>query len=238
MTGYPYFAFIDESGTLAHDEDQRFFSIGLLLIEDTSRITQELSLIRNQAIAGLNAKGKGFEFKFNRITNRSRPFYELLIDTVLSHPVRICVLALDKTNPEIDYESRFKFTWDAYIYFVKHILKHNVKPEKPCIVLADYIHKPKKCSHYLETELKLLPQVDNATMLESESANLIQLIDLLVGCVTFQFRRRENSSRSVNESKAAVSDYLMNKLDIATLAQDFSVQKPVFFEVWEYKLQK
>ena len=167
MTDYPYFAFIDESGTLAHDKDQKFFSIGLLLIEDTSRITQELSLIREQAIAELKAKAANFEFKFNRITKRSARHCKRLIDTVLSHPVRISIFVLDKTDPEISYETHFKSTWDAFIGYTEFLIENNVEIDKPCIVIADYLSKPGNNPRYIESELRTMPQVINATMLES-----------------------------------------------------------------------
>ena len=235
---YPYFAFIDESGTLAHDKEQVFFSIGLMLVEDTSRITQELSLIREQAIAELNAKASGFEFKFNRITRRSKDYYKRLIDTVLSHPVKVRIFVLDKTDKNLDLEKHFKSTWDAYIEYAKFLIKNNVKEDSPCIVVMDYLCKPANHPKFIESELRSLPVVLNATMLESECANLIQLIDVIVGCVTYEFRKKKNPLLIRDNFKGEVADYLKTKLGVKTLAEHFTVNRPVDFNVWLFNQNK
>jgi len=235
---YPYFAFIDESGTLAHDKEQVFFSIGLMLIEDTSRITQELSLIRERAIAELNAKASGFEFKFNRITKRSKDYYKRLIDTALSHPVKVCIFVLDKTDKNLDLEKHFKSTWDAYIGYAKFLIKNNVKEDNPCIVVMDYLCKPANHPKFIESELRSMPVVLNATMLESECANMIQLIDVMVGCVSYEFRRKHNPSIVINEAKSEIADYLKMKIGVKTLAAHFTASRPVYFNVWPFKANK
>ena len=72
-----YFGFIDETGVLHNDPDQRFFAIGLLKCEDTSALYEELRTLKNRAESkldlerqtkGLPVKKGCFEFKFSSIT--------------------------------------------------------------------------------------------------------------------------------------------------------------------------
>ena len=84
-----YFGFIDETGVLHNDPDQRFFAIGLLKCEDTSALYEELRMLKNRTeskldlerqIKGLPVKKGCFEFKFSSITRGSHEFYYDLIN--------------------------------------------------------------------------------------------------------------------------------------------------------------
>ncbi|MBU1023455.1 hypothetical protein KKB99_04110, partial [bacterium] len=165
-------------------------------------------------------------------------YYKRLIDASLAHPVKICIFVLDKTNPLVNYDEHFKSTWDAYIWYTMFLIKHNVKIEKPCIMIMDFLSKPGNHPKYIESEVKTLPQVENATMLESESANLIQMIDILVGCVTYEFRRKKNPELIRDKTKGEVVDHLKSKLDIVDMATKFTVNRPVYFNVWPFSPNK
>ena len=62
-----FIGFMDETGILK-DENQRFFALGLLKLNDASILYSKLWKIRNKAISSLHRQGKSpkwFEFKFN-----------------------------------------------------------------------------------------------------------------------------------------------------------------------------
>jgi len=235
MTDYPYFAFIDESGTLAKDPNQPIFAIGLLLVDDTTRILQELQSIKAQAISGTGSKGKLFEFKFKGITRGNYKYYQKLLDVALSFPqLRICVFIMDKRNPKIQIDSHFNSTWDAYLSYTKLVIRKNVPTDRKVIVLADYITKPSENPRFFEPEIRALAQVENVTLLESDSSLFIQLIDVLTGSVVYKFRHRTSEKLEVNKSKMRVADYLMEKFGKSEFAESFMVHKPLYFSVWEF----
>lgn len=231
----PYFCFIDSSGVLEKDPNQPFFGIGVLMIEDTSRLHQELALIKSKAIAATKARAKTFEFKFNRITRTSRPFYQDLIDAAFAHKRnRVCVFVLDKTDPKIQPDKYFKSTWDAYLSYTKLVIRRNVPRGRRCIVVADYITKPTNEAKFFESELCTVGQVVNATLLESDASVFIQLIDLFAGAVLFQFKRKAAGVGKVDREKLAVSNHLMKSLNRKTLAESFTVTRPIYFSVWRF----
>jgi hypothetical protein len=235
MTSFPNFAFIDESGVLDNDPNQPFFALGLMLIEDTPEMTLELNNLKGQVLKAFPSLRKDFEFKFKNVTKGYQPFYENLIDVALSHPIKISVFVLDKTDPSIDVSKYFKTTWDAYISYSKLILKNNVKSKDTCIVIADQISKPGNQKKYLERELRSMTIVHNAMMLDSYASAFIQVVDVLTGCVIHDFRKKKHPRLAADKVKRSLSKYLAGKLGVASLATGFTVTKPIYFNVWRFK---
>jgi hypothetical protein len=226
---------MDESGVLASDVSQPYFAIGFLFVDDTSELVEALSQVKAEAKAGLVGKGRDFEFKFKRVTYETVSIYEKLIDIALSGPVRIVVFFLDKTDPRIDVARHFKGTWEAYIGCAKLVIRNRMKSGNKCIVVADYLLRPKVSTRYFEREVSKLGQVLNATMLESHASMLIQAIDVLTGCVNYQLKRKSGIVKSKGgKVKMRLAKYLAKKLGRTTLAEDFKVISPVSFEVWKF----
>lgn len=240
-----YFGFIDETGVLHNDPGQRFFGIGLLKCEDTSAFYEETRILKNRlesklAFAkqkkGLPAKDGPFEFKFSSITKSSHEFYYDLINLYFKFSkLQFCSFVIDKSNPGIKIEEAFPDTWGAYIGYSKMLIKNNVSSGDKICILADFLGKPKASNKYYEPEIRTLPAVYNATVIESHASLFIQLVDVLVGCVVFDFRRTRETGKSFDVFKAKVCDFLKGKLGVATLAENFTHHKPNYFSVWEFR---
>ena len=143
-----YFGFIDETGVLHNDPDQRFFAIGLLKCDDTSALYEEFRMLKNRAESkldlerqtkGLPVKKGCFEFKFSSITRGSHEFYYDLINLYFKFTkLQFCSLVIDKTNPGVKIEEVFPDTWEAYIGYSKMLIKNNMKPDDEICVVADF----------------------------------------------------------------------------------------------------
>ena len=94
---------------------------------------------------------------------------------------------------------------------------------------------PKGTSRFLEDTVRELPQVQNAMMLESHACLMIQLVDVLMGCVTYRFRQKLLPKAPVKQAKAELSDYLMASLGKGVLPTDFTVKEPIDFSVWQIR---
>ena len=243
-----YFGFMDETGVLHSASDQRFFAIGLLKCEDTSALYEELRILKNRAESkldfdrrakGLSSKGGSFEFKFSSITRGSHEFYYELINLYFKFTkLQFCSLAIDKNNPEVKTEEVFPNTWDAYISYSKMLIKNNMNDSDRICIVADFLGKPKTSSKYYEPEIRTLPAVYNATVLESHASLFIQLVDVMVGCVVLDFRRARESGKKIDIFKVKVCDFLKGKLKMESLASNFTKRYPNYFSVWEFKPTK
>lgn len=239
-----YFGFIDETGVLHNDPDQRFFAIGLLKCEDTSALYEELRMLKNRAESkldlerqtkGLPAKKGCFEFKFSSITRGSHEFYYDLIGLYFKFTkLQFCSLVIDKANPGVKIEEVFPDTWEAYIGYSKTLIKNNMKPDDKICVVADFLGKPKTSNKYYEPEIRTLPTVYNATVLESHASLFIQLVDVMIGCIVLDFKRNRQAERKADIFKGKVCDFLKGKLELQSLAGNFTKHQPNYFSVWEF----
>ena len=228
-----YFGFIDETGVLHNDREQRFFGIGLLKCEDTSALYEELRILKNRVESKF--KKGNFEFKFSSITGGSHEFYYELINLYSKFAtLQFCSLVLDKANPAIKIDEVFPDTWEAYISYSKLLIKNNIKPNDKVCVIADFLGKPKTSNKYYEPEIKALSEVYNATVLESHASLFIQLVDVLVGCVVYDFRRSRQSEKKFDIIKGRVCDFLRGKLGVKTLDANLTLHQPNYFSVWEF----
>jgi len=240
-----YFGFIDETGVLHNDPDQRFFAIGLLKCEDTSALYEELRVLKNRVESKLDlerqAKGlpvkKGcFEFKFSSITRGSHEFYYDLIGLYFKFTkLQFCSLVIDKANPGVKIEEVFPDTWEAYISYSKMLINNNMKPVDKICVVADFLGKPKTSNKYYEPEMKALATVYNVTVLESHASLFIQLVDVLIGCIVLDFKRGRQPERKADIFKGKVCNFLKEKLGVESLAGSFTKHQPNYFSVWEFK---
>ena len=239
-----YFGFIDETGVLHNDPDQRFFAIGLLKCEDTSALYEELRMLKNKAeskldlerqVKGLQKKTGPFEFKFASITRGSHEFYYELINLYFKFAkLQFCSLVIDKTNPDVKIEEVFPDTWEAYISYSKTLIRNNMQANDRICIIADFLGKPKTSNKYYEPEIKSLQTVYNATVLESHASLFIQLVDVMIGCIVLDFRRKQQPGKKFDVFKSKVCDFLKGKLEVETLAANFTKHQPNYFSVWEF----
>jgi len=243
-----YFGFIDETGVLHNDHDQRFFAIGLLKCEDTSALYEQLRILKNKVESkldlerrskGLSPKHGAFEFKFSSITKSSHEFYYDLINLYLKFSqLQFCSLVIDKNNPTVTINEIFPDTWTAYIGYSKMLIKNNVSEKDRICIIADFLGKPKTSNKYYEPEIKALPSVYNATVLESHASLFIQVVDVIIGCIVLDFKRKRQPEKRFDHFKSKVCDFLKEKLGVESFARNFTLHKPNYFSVWEFSPKK
>ncbi|KKP60045.1 MAG: hypothetical protein UR54_C0021G0006 [Candidatus Roizmanbacteria bacterium GW2011_GWA2_34_18] len=268
-----YFSFIDESGVLDESKNtQPFFAVGFLRILDTSIVNDELikkhydyfsiqkekrrnllkdlkenpKILNTEELNLLFISTRHSEYKFTNINFTNLEKYKSIIDTALKFPLYFSALVIDKTDPLFN-PTIYRNYWHAYIKYTKLLCGHNCNKDDRLCVIADYMNKPNNSNDIFEKEINSLPNVFNTLRAHSETFILLQICDLLLGSVLFEWRAKKGLMKNSNRAKAKKEfvDYLINKLDISKykkdkfpLAQSLTCHSPIYFSVWPLKLTK
>lgn len=267
-----YFAFIDESGVLDESKNvQPFFAVGFLRILDTGAISEKLTQrhydyfstqkekrkklletlridrrqLDDRELNLLLVSTRHYEYKFTNVTFTTLERYKSFIDTALEYPLHFCALVIDKTDPLFD-STIYKNYWHAYIKYAKMLCQHNCDVRDKLCVIADYMNRPSDTEIYFEQELNALPNIFNTLRAHSETFTLLQVCDLLLGSVVFQWRQAKALVGDSKRAKAKTEfvDHLIEKLGLPKnkkirypLAQSMTCREPVYFSVWPLKLK-
>lgn len=166
-------SFVDASGTF-HQND-RFFGVGMLTIENVGQLTDKLHPIfqrvlaisqtyRNQKLdsflkqnkydeaIGMLKKTKRFELKFDRLTPVKFDQYKEIIRTFLNDSNnRFAVMVIDRQHKNYD-DSIFHTTWDAYTSYLATLVARELTnlPDQEMFLVLDEISKPKTAAKSLE----------------------------------------------------------------------------------------
>lgn len=238
----PVWIFMDETGLLVKDPAQPFFALGVLKLEKTATLYQQLDSLKQRARSGINPR---FEFKFNRINRTNRRFYMDLVDLFFEFPgLYFKAFVVDTQHPGFDMEGYFTGAWEAQISYARLLLENVIAPDEQAAVLADYLHKPKSATLFFEDSVSQAsrgyrgradsPPVFNACMLESDASLFVQMVDVLLGLAVYDCKLR----RGVHEANAAKNSVL-NVLKDHLRTRDFSrtvdVSGPPYFGVWHFE---
>ncbi len=236
------FGFIDETGVLSNDPLQRFFALGLLKLENTSALFEDMKRLKDRYM-----KPKGFEFKFTGIKkNSDLAIHKELIDICFAHPeFSFACIVIDKHHVN---HSTPESTWEMQLELAKKHVKSTVKQGEKIAIIADYLSKPNSSSKYFEDELQKLNKVFNACMIESDSSIFVQIVDIFIGCIVYSYKIENNLSASTATPKGKLVKYIEDKLIEALnnhnsssgqfrhnkkLSGGFTIFEPFYFNVYE-----
>lgn len=239
-TSYP-FIFTDESGVVTTSATQPFYGLGMLKLYDPGPWVDDLAILLDKYIASVSKAGSRrakatYEFHFSKITASTMPFYEELVDYFASRDDGyFCALIIDKKQPDIDPIKVCGTPWDALITYSQTLLRTNIKDEERAAIVSDYYQKPRKSPKYFERELVagLGAKVTNVVMMDSAASTILQMVDVLLGCVMFHYKIP--ALAVVDAEKKALADRLAKAYGVASLAKAFTKNKPNYFSVWPFK---
>ncbi|MHB0978930.1 MAG: hypothetical protein ACYC5Q_02445 [Thermoleophilia bacterium] len=233
---------MDESGILG-GSTQRFFSLGLMKAQSLGPFSDAAHRVYDRAVSSVPGAGPDFEFKFNSVTATSLPFHLELIDAYFSQAeYYFCAFVMDKQRPGVNWQAYFGSVWEAYLSYVKMVVKNNIEPDEEVCVIADYLGKPKKSPTYFESNLTGClgsaganpGRAFNACMLDSCSSLAIQAVDLILGGVRHSFLANREPAVPRDAEKDAISIRIREHVGQRTLSAAFTKQKPQYFSVWEF----
>lgn len=212
------------------------------------RIDTLLSEGKIEEIVSLAKGAKTFELKFDRIsTTNSGLFVKLIREYFSVKDARFTAIIIDKNNPTFKPTKVFPGTWDAYITFSSIALMRECRNINPSTLVAilDEISKEKGIVDTLESEVKrkfhescIKKGISGTKIMcsraESNSHILVQLVDILLGAVSFDYKKRNKLlTPGLISRRDAVVNEIAAQLKRPDLKGDFTIKSPNYFSVWE-----
>jgi hypothetical protein len=201
-------AFLDETGIIAQD---RFFSVGLLTVQDAPSLLRRVQKVRD-------TRHWYKELKWIDVTAASAPIYEELIDIVVDSDARFACFVADRHLA--DPVARFGDSWLAYQKLATQLLIGASLPNELLSVLADNYSTPDAVQFERDVRNEVNARLGHlviATMcrLDSRSSDGLQLADILIGAVTFEFRQKAGLAGQ-NSPKAALASGVRARYGVPT----------------------
>ena len=228
-------AFIDETGVLSGPPHlQPLFGIGALVVPDTRVATDRLyrlhfnfiasrqsarRRIRRQVQAGgqrptlaeldwLMSSTQHHEYKFNSITRNNVQQYIDLLNVYFEFPeMQFHALIMDRMSPEYTLDRWNGDIWQAYVDLTRDLLEQQM--DRGVFAVMDFQDKPDNSYVYLEDTLCEVPAVKGCLRATSEMSVYLQLVDLLLGCVQFDWKDA-NGYYAATSGKAAAKREVTN----------------------------
>ncbi|MDO8609813.1 MAG: DUF3800 domain-containing protein [bacterium] len=191
---------------------------------------------------------KRFELKFKYINFTNNSIYEKLIQHYFTFTnLRFCVLVIDRKSKEFS-SSPFD-PWDAYIHRAAMLLANNMKNISPCeiCILADDISRPSRIKKPFEdslqdsikyrlNKLSSRDSIFGVARLESHSSLLLQIVDILLGAVMYDFKKEKGLiSETLSLRQEKVVNRLRQILKVDSLVVNKTFHQPNYFSIWKLK---
>jgi hypothetical protein len=174
--------FLDETGIISVD---RFFAVGFLKLTVPSVLARAVQKLRDQ-------RQWYKEIHFSQVTRESLPFYKTLVELIAG--TKDCYFSCFVADRAVaDPIERFGTPWLAYERLAEQLIIASVKPRELVAVLADNYSTPEHVLFEQDVKYEVNRRlgrlaVTSVCRLDSKSADPLQLVDLLTGAVTFEFR--------------------------------------------------
>ena len=202
-------AFLDESGAIASD---RFFSVGCLKLAEPSRLLRQVERWRDR-------HRWYHELHFVDLTANTLPRYREVIDLVADGEGDFSCFVADRDAA--DPVKRFGSPWRAYERLAAQLLIGSIRRREIVTVLADNYSTPadvvfeEDVRASVNRRLRRLA-VASVVRLDSRAAVALQVVDLLIGAVTFEFRQSAGLA-GARTPKAQLAKHVRERFGVASL---------------------
>lgn len=177
------FAFLDETGTLASARDP-FFAVGLIKCTDPYELQRPMQRIRDR---------QHFydEIKWNKVSAKKLPLMIDLLNVFFSSDATFTAFVADKSQHDVI--GRFGSQFRAYEALARQLVKASVRRGETLWVIADEYSTPpgetfeENVRDYVNARLRR-PAVAGVCRMRSSGIDLLQLIDLLLGAVVYEYK--------------------------------------------------
>lgn len=253
-------AFVDETGILSGlRQQQPVYGIGVLVIPDTRAITNSLyrlhfnfsaermaergqirKAIRSrsepptlQEIDLLMHSTRHHEYKFSEVTRFNLQQYIDLLNLYFSFPEpQFHALIMDRLDPGYNLSRWSGDTWWAYSDLARELLERQL--DRDVFAIVDLQDKPDRSSVHIEDMLCSVPAVKGCLRATSDMAVYLQIVDVLLGCVQFDWKDANGyygtTSQRAKEKRELV-DFVKGRLGLSAEARLLTSQTT--FQSWD-----
>ena len=179
------FCFLDESGSLSNNTEP-YFTVGLLKMSMPYYLQSKILYERSK---------RHFydEMKFNKVSKQNINFLKFVIDSFFD--TRSVHFYSYTTHKKSKYFSEnFSIDmWQAYEKITLKLLGAALAEKEILMLIADHITTPKDIKFEVSTKRKFNTQVKRLALagvcrFDSKSNDLLQVVDLLIGCITYDVK--------------------------------------------------
>jgi hypothetical protein len=212
------FGFLDETGLLHTPATDRFFGMGLLIVQSPRSL--------HRGVIKLKDKRRFYrEFKFGDLQTRHLATYKELVDIIFdTHGLRFNCYIIDKTARSTADHIR---SYNGYAGFlIGHAIDQtNGDGSEYITVLADDVSTNSLNDRFesmVRQRIKMVTRRNalfGICRLESHAVTELQVCDVLVGAVAYAHKMAAGSVPS-RGAKAQLVKYIQKKLNVYSLSQD------------------
>jgi hypothetical protein len=177
------FAFLDETGTLGGPRDP-YFAVGLLRSPEPYELLRPIQRIRDR---------QHFydEIKWNRVSAKKLPLLIDLVNVFMSSNATFSAFVADKQKHDVI--GRFGGPFKAYEALARQLVRGSIPRGEIIWVIADEYSTPpsetfeENVRDYINRGIRR-QAVAGVCRMRSTGADLLQLIDLLLGAVVYEYK--------------------------------------------------
>ena len=211
------FCFLDETGVLS-DQQKQYFTVGILKMSQPYYLQRKLFFERS--------KIKFYdEMKFNKLSKNNVDFAKTAINALFETRSISFYSYSISTRSDYFFKNFDKNPWLAYEQIALKLLEVALSNQEIIILVADYVTTPKNIRFEVETKKKFNQNKKRLALagvcrFDSRSNDLLQLVDLLIGAITYDIKF---AKKLVDGSKYKIEivDYLKSKLGTDTFVKGF-----------------
>lgn len=221
------FVFFDETGSI-NDKANRYFCLGMIKCMQPYYLDTKIRSTRQRF---------GFydEIKWNTISKTKTKVIDQILDDIFLTPgIYFSCVVINKDN--LDFSKEFgNDPYKAYQSFTEILLKDNVEENEILTVLADYVTTPKKVKFEVDVKHNLNKLLDRLAIggvhrVDSKGVNLIQIVDLFIGAVTYSYKL-DAKLVGGDKNKKKILSKLLRQLGTKSFVGGLSLRR---FKVFEY----
>ncbi len=211
------FCFLDETGDMSSDKDP-YFTLGLLKMSQPYYLQSKILYERDK---------RHFydELKFNKLSKNNIEFAKFALDAFFD--TKSINFYSYTTRKDSEYfKNNFKGdSWIAYERITLKLLDTALSNKEILILLADHVTTPKRIRFEVNTKKnfnfsKKRLALAGVCRFDSRSNDLLQIIDLLIGAITYDLKYQEGIVTG-SKYKIELVNFLKENLGMDTFAEGF-----------------